>query len=1216
MSKDAEGSGRLRGKIALITGGAGNIGEVITRRYLAEGATVAIIGRNEQKLHAYRQRLVDEQHVPPERVLAIRMDGSDMRQVRAGVAELMAALGRVDVLVNNAGSAGARRPLAQIPLDASELQAPDTETLAAGVGNLLGISWNLARAVASHMAAGSSIINISTIFSRTEYYGRIPYVVPKAALNALSLAMAEELGEQGIRVNTIYPGPIDSERIRTVFKAMDGLKGLPEGSTAGGFFDIMRVSRPDERGQLAKGFPKTDDVANAAVFLGSDESVALSGQALEVTNGMAVPLESRTTLVSRPELRTVDASGHVVLICAGDQVEEALAVAGILRVCRAEVVIGFRQRQAIARVEQALEETRHLQGANYQPPLMVYLNPLEPPSVTAALGHIYEATGGPHGVLILPAESHSYGDGRVIGEDDAAIARFTEQELIGVTALATQLARFWQQHPGEAPITDGPRIIFMSNADDGKGNIYAGVLRAAIEQLIRVWRHEDELDIAKGSLARSATVWANQIVRFSNAEPENLDFACAWAARLLTSSRRIEEIDIYLPDKIARTTGAQRPIYGWAERLLGLHTGRVALITGGSAGIGGQIGRLLALAGAQVMLAARGAEQLAQMRATIVGELREAGYPNPEARVRIFADCDVADEASLQQLCEATLAAFGRVDYLINNAGIAGVEEMVIDMPLEGWRNTQRANLISNYSLIRKIAPLMKRQGSGYILNVSSYFGGEKYVAIPYPNRADYAVSKAGQRAMVESLARFMGPEIQINAIAPGPVEGDRLRGTGERPGLFMRRARLILENKRLNDLHTALVEAIRAGAQAESLLPALLANDVQALSSHEQPSLRRLADTIVAQSDPSGAAQRFLMNAAILRKLLARLSTGGEIGPGQSEQSLCATPPEPFFAKSQIEAEARKVRDGVLGMLYLQRMPTEFDVAMATVFYLADQNVTGETFQPSGGLKLERTVTEGELFGKASPQRLHQLRGKTVYLVGEHLRRHIARLARAFLDECQVEKVVLLTESEASARELLSSMGSYHDDGRVFALACGDELEQAFDRAYFEHGKPGPVVSMPFRPLPTSPLSANGDWSDVLSEDGFAAVVEQNLTHHLRVARKVSLVDGAQLVLVTPETSAKSTAEEFALANFIKTTLHALTATLGAESERTVHHVPVNQVDLTRRSRSEEPRGADEEDEELNRFVSAVLLTSAPIPAPSQSRYRARIYRGNAITV
>jgi malonyl-CoA reductase/3-hydroxypropionate dehydrogenase (NADP+) len=85
------------------------------------------------------------------------------------------------------------------------------------------------------------------------------------------------------------------------------------------------------------------------------------------------------------------------------------------------------------------------------------------------------------------------------------------------------------------------------------------------------------------------------------------------------------------------------------------------------------------------------------------------------------------------------------------------------------------------------------------VLNVSSYFGGEKYVAVAYPNRADYAVSKAGQRVLAEILSRHLGPGDPDQRPRPGPVDGARLRGLGGAPGLFERRGRLVLENKRLN---------------------------------------------------------------------------------------------------------------------------------------------------------------------------------------------------------------------------------------------------------------------------------------------------------------------------------------------------------------------------------------------------------------------------------
>lgn len=1176
--------GRLNGKVALMSGGAGAPGATISRRYLDEGATVVITGRHAQQVRSVCDDLIAATGVAAERVLALPIDGSDMAQVRSGVAEVITRLGRIDVLVNTTGGSGAAQRLADIPLTREELHGAESETLKDSLTGLLGVAWNMIRAVAPHMQSGGSIINIAPIFARADMYGRIPSVVPRAALNALSRSLVGELAPRGIRVNTIYTGPA-------------------EGESAGTSATLLNV-------------------ANSAVFLGSDESIALSGQNIDVAQGIETPAESRTGVMSRPGLRAVDASGRVFLICAGDQIEDALALTGVLRSCGADVAMAFRNRTAIARVEQILEEGRRWQSQEYTPPLLLHLDPLDPSSVEAALTLVQEYAGPPNGAIILPAHSPDHSYPALVEADDATVAQFLEQDLGGVVALASHLARFWQSKGAmQYGVATAPQIMFMSNSDDGRGNIYADMLRAGVEQLIRVLRHEAATD----QQSTGAPLWANQIIRYQNREQEGLDFACAWAAKLLNSDRRVDEINIYLPEKIVATTGAQRPSFGWAESLIGLHLGKVALITGGSAGIGGQVGRLLALSGARVMLAARGLEQLEQLRATIVQELRDVGYSDAEARVQITPDSNVANEADMALLVERALAAFGHVDYLINNAGIAGVEEMVIDMPLNGWNFTLQANLISNYSLIRKLAPLMKAQGSGYILNVSSYFGGEKYVAIPYPNRSDYAVSKAGQRALSEALARFMGPEVQINTLAPGPVEGDRLRGTGERPGLFMRRARLILENKRLNDVHAALIESHRlTGTPIADLFGEVLSLDVESLSAakHLPEPMQRLAATIWKQSDPQASSRSFLLNPSIVQKLVQRLETGGYLPRASERQPIelpaDRVPPDPFFTRNQIEREARKVRDGVMSMLYLQRMPTEYDVAIATVYYLADRAVTGETFHPSGGLRFERTATEGELFGRAHPERLEQLRGSTVYLIGDFMRDHLALLARTYLETYHAGKVVLLTEGEEALRDLLGRFPEHAAAQRLVGLATGGDIEGGVDKACIEYGRPGPVVCTPFRPLPARQLvaPADGDWSTVLTEQEFADLIHHSLTHYFRVTKKMSLMDDVQLVLVTPETSTRSTTEEFALANFVKTTLHAFTITVGVEGERTVHRVPVNQVDLTRRARSEEPRTPEEEQEELTRFIDAVMLTSAPLLEREDSRYRARIYRGKAITV
>jgi malonyl-CoA reductase/3-hydroxypropionate dehydrogenase (NADP+) len=167
-------------------------------------------------------------------------------------------------------------------------------------------------------------------------------------------------------------------------------------------------------------------------------------------------------------------------------------------------------------------------------------------------------------------------------------------------------------------------------------------------------------------------------------------------------------------------------------------------------------------------------------------------------------------------------------------------------------------------------------------------------------------------------------------------------------------------------------------------------------------------------------------------------------------------------------------------------------------------------------------------------------------------------------------------------------------------------------DQAMRQWGRPTTVVSTPLTMLPDRLFSTDAP----LSPEDFRILVDQNLTHHFRIARKASLYDDCQLVLVSPDVPMGTPGPAFALANFVKTTLHAFTATLAVENERLIHDVPINQINLTRRVRSEEPRNLDEYLEELKRFARAVLLVGAPLPDAEDSRYRARIYRGMSMTV
>jgi malonyl-CoA reductase/3-hydroxypropionate dehydrogenase (NADP+) len=741
------------------------------------------------------------------------------------------------------------------------------------------------------------------------------------------------------------------------------------------------------------------------------------------------------------------------------------------------------------------------------------------------------------------------------------------------------------------------------------------IIRASVEALIRGWRHEDETLANAGDLTWA--VQPNQMVRYDTEDEEALTFAADWAATLTNRVRKMDSINLWLPRSIKRSTGKSSMPSSISRVLPGLHKGRTAVITGGSLGIGLQLGRFLAIAGARVLLSARSEGKLAEARDDIVDELRNIGYPRPETRVTILGGIDVGDPEALDRLHDHAVTELGHVDFLINNAGISGAEEMVVDMTRADWDRTMEANLISNYSLIRKFSPAMKAGGKGSILNVSSYFGGEKYVAVAYPNRADYAVSKAGQRVLAEILSRHLGPEIQINALAPGPVDGARLRGSAEAPGLFDRRGRLVLENKRLNEVHKAILAGMSAGFSADDVM-SLASNAVDGIDIDALP--KPIARLVLKIRDSSGLgnSSKYLMHMGIASKLMTRLVRAGILSDEQREQFLGTfiDAPAPFFDFSETSKQAEQIETGILNRLHLHKMPTDEQVGLSTVFHLADDIVSGETFHPSGGLKFDRSVTEGELLLPPNETEVAKLRGKRIVLIGDSMRNELTHIANGFLAQ-NVEKLWVLTKSEDSANAMTHSVDNPNGID-IECRAIGDDLERSLDDILRNEGGYDVVVSSPFERLPLNALAANANepWDRVLSDHEFRKLVHDQLTHHFRVARTSALVPNSQIVLITPETSLASTREEFALALFVKNSLHAFTVTLGVEGERLPTVPAINQVQLTRRAHTEEPSNDQELEEEMIRLVHAVLQCSVPAPAPSESRYLSKIFRGNAVTV
>lgn len=185
-------------------------------------------------------------------------------------------------------------------------------------------------------------------------------------------------------------------------------------------------------------------------------------------------------------------------------------------------------------------------------------------------------------------------------------------------------------------------------------------------------------------------------------------------------------------------------------------TGRVAIVTGGSIGLGRQIAEGLAEMGANVVLCARKQERCQQA----AEELQRLGIK------AVALACDVKSQASIKEMVDSTLSEFGQIDILINNAGIswgAPVEEM----RLEDWNKVIETNLTGTFLCSQAAGKAMIRQGRGKIINIASVAGlGGAPAELP---AIGYHASKGGVISFTKDLAcKWAVHGIQVNAIAPG----------------------------------------------------------------------------------------------------------------------------------------------------------------------------------------------------------------------------------------------------------------------------------------------------------------------------------------------------------------------------------------------------------------------------------------------------------------
>jgi len=191
---------------------------------------------------------------------------------------------------------------------------------------------------------------------------------------------------------------------------------------------------------------------------------------------------------------------------------------------------------------------------------------------------------------------------------------------------------------------------------------------------------------------------------------------------------------------------------------MGALDGKVAIVTGAAQGIGRALAEGLAREGARIVVAdLKGAEEAA------------AAFPDG-----VGLTVDVADEAAVQRLADETVERCGRIDVLVNNAGLYASLQMrpFTEIPLEEWNRVMEVNVASMFLTCRAVVPVMRAQGGGKIVNISS---GTPFRGVPF--LLHYVTSKGAIVAFTRALARELGKDnVLVNCVAPGFTMSDGVK--------------------------------------------------------------------------------------------------------------------------------------------------------------------------------------------------------------------------------------------------------------------------------------------------------------------------------------------------------------------------------------------------------------------------------------------------------
>jgi NAD(P)-dependent dehydrogenase (short-subunit alcohol dehydrogenase family) len=254
---------QMQGKVCVITGGAGSIGQASAKLLHAEGAKVMLTDLNEAALKEAAARISGDSSTDNLAWCAADVTKSD--QVKNAIARTVSRFGKIDVLFSNAGNFGTVAPISEYPEDVFD------SVLAVHVKG----AFLAAKHAVPHMNDGGSIIITSSVAGVTGDPGVYGYTTAKHAQVGLMRVLAKELAGRNIRVNTVHPGPVDNAFQLNVEQKLGAIIGRDGTQFFNDIIPLHRHVRPEE-------------VARSVLFLASDASSFTTGSLLMVDGGMSI----------------------------------------------------------------------------------------------------------------------------------------------------------------------------------------------------------------------------------------------------------------------------------------------------------------------------------------------------------------------------------------------------------------------------------------------------------------------------------------------------------------------------------------------------------------------------------------------------------------------------------------------------------------------------------------------------------------------------------------------------------------------------------------------------------------------------------------------------------------------------------------------------------------------------------------------------------------